>query len=252
MEPTLFAAPQFYRYLVLDIETNDGSPDEVEAALRARWLPPANHKTPQAVGSAWLELVERRRERLALADQAPVAIVSLVGVTETGRELRALHCLEAAEIRYFEGAAVEGFASERAMLAALRGLLDQFTTPDTELVGHNVAGFDLPKLRYRYVKHGLRLPMALAGAGAPVYDTMRRFCRDFSKDEQPFVSLDWLLKEFGIPSHKGEMDGSKVPAYIAERRFDELLRYALRDVLVEEELYLRMTGGNDDRPGVQP
>jgi hypothetical protein len=255
MEP--FAAPlPAYDYLVLDLETDAGSVDEIDAALRACWVPPSNMKTPQAIGQRWLDLVAEQKEKAALADQAPVAIVSLVGVAVGRRELRALHCLEAHPLRFDSlsgGAAiagVEGFGSERELLVALRGLLDQFTDPETELVGHNVQGFDLKKLRYRYLRHGLRLPMALAAGGAPIFDTMRRFVSHFSRDERPFVSLDWLLKEFGIPSHKGEMDGSKVPAYIAERRFEDLIRYALQDVLVEEELYLRMTGGHDDRAEV--
>jgi len=245
-----------YSYLVLDLETDSGSPDAIEDALRARWAPPKEFKSAAGVGQRWLDYLAEQKEKAALADQAPVAIVSLVGVADADaparREVRALHCLEVHAPRELDGALVEGFGSEYQLLVALRTLLDHAVSPETEIVGHNVLGFDLRKLRYRYLTHGLRLPMALAPDGAPVFDTMRRFVQGFARDERPFVALDWLLKELGIPSHKGEMDGSKVPAYIAERRFDELLRYALRDVLVEEELYLRMTGGNDDRPEVRP
>jgi len=245
--PTLFASAPVggpYRYLALDIETTDGRPEEVERWLRIQFTPPKNFKTPEAIGKRYLEMAESKAQKMALLDTAPVVIVSL----QSDSERRCLHCLRAEPARDADGALVEGFATAREMLVALRGVLDNLTSPETELVGHNILGFDLRRLRWMFVREGLRMPGALQGDDQPVFDTMRQYGRLFTVgDSAPFVALGDLLEEFGIPSHKGEMDGSKVPQYVREGRVDELVAYALADVAAEAELYLRMTGQRDDQ-----
>ena len=251
--PSLFAPTAHgsgvYRYLALDIETTDGRPEEVERWLRIQFTPPKNFKTAEAIGKRYLEMAEKKATMMALLDTAPVVVVSL----QSDSERRCLHALRDEAPRELAGALVEGFATGPEMLAALRGVLDAFVDESTELVGHNIAGFDLRRLRWSYVRAGLRMPRALQGDGQPLFDTMRQYGRLFTVgDSAPFVALSDLLEEFGIPNHKGEMDGSKVPQYVREGRVDELVTYALADVAAEAELYLRMTGQREDQNAPAP
>ena len=119
--------------------------DEVERHLRLHYSPPANYKTAEAIGKAFLEMKEKRLEKRALLDSAPIAVVTL----QTPRGLYALHCMGAApaEAHAATGGVVQGFASLREMLLALRTGLDSYASPETTIVGHNILGFDLPKLR---------------------------------------------------------------------------------------------------------
>src|SRR5690606_9470914 len=109
---------------------------------------------PETVGRNYFEALAEKKERAALVNDAPIVCVSL----RSEDELRCLHALGAAEPREVDGGLVEGFATMRDMLRALRNLLDVRCDPGTILVGHNVLGFDLRKLRWAYVAHGLRMP----------------------------------------------------------------------------------------------
>lgn len=248
--PTLFAqtapaAPAPYVFLALDIETTDGSPEEAERWMRLHWLPGSNLTKPETIGRHFQERLEEKRTKLALLDTAPIVCVSM----KSESELRCLHSLGAEPPREEAGGLVEGFATPREMLIALRNLLDARCSEDTVLVGHNILGFDLRKLRRAYVYWHVRMPFVLQGTDQPVFDTMTKYGSLFSVgDSKLFVSLDDLLQEFRIESHKGDVDGSMVPAMVQEGRVVELVRYALLDVLAESELFLRMTGQVDDAP----
>ena len=244
-------APAPYQYLVLDLETSDGRADEAERELLSSWRP--NPKlTPQTIGAKYLEALEKKKERLALINDAPIVAVSL----RSESELRCMHCLGAAAPRAIEveigspAAMVEAFATSREMLLALRSLLDLLVAEDTLLVGHNILGFDLRKLRWAYLRERLRLPQALAWRDQPVFDLMREYSSRLAlrSDETFMVSLSTVLDGFGLPNHKSEMDGAQVPRLVSEGKVDELVAYALRDVLAETSLFLRMAGRNDDEP----
>ena len=246
-----FCGPEPEPWLALDIETTNGRPEEAERWMRLHYTPPANYKTAEACGKAFLEMREKKTEKRALLDSSPVVIVTI----QTPRGLYALHCLGAAATEAHEGTGgvVQGFASAREMLLALRTGLDAYAGQGTTLVGHNIRGFDLPKLRWAYLKAGLRMPAALA-ADQPVFDTMREYGRRFSQVEKPFVALADLLEEFGLPSHKAELDGSKVPGMVEEiqagkrEHLPTLLTYALKDAAIEARLFLAMTGQLPDAP----
>lgn len=234
--------PTPYGFLALDIETCDGSPDEAERWMRRCWSPNPTWK-PETIGKRFLDALEAKKEKLALLDTAPIVCVSLKSETE----LRCLHCLQAEEPREIRGGLVEGFASQRDMLVVLRNLLDARCFDETVLVGHNILGFDLRRLRWAFVKHGVRMPYVLRGTEQPAFDTMVQYGRLFSMgDKSMFVSLSDLLDEFGLANHKADIDGSMVPDLVREKRFDELLEYAVLDVVAETELFLRMTGQVED------
>lgn len=244
-------------WLAIDIETANGRPEEAERWMRLHYTPPSHYKTAEACGKNYLEMREKKLEKRALLDSSPVVIVTVQTPTAG---LHGLHCLGAtpAATHAGTGGLVQGFATAREMLIALRTGLDSLTAEGTVIAGHNIIGFDLPKLRWAYLKAGLRMPYALApSASQPVFDSMRQYGKHFSQVEKPFIALADLLEEFGIPSHKSELDGSKVPGMVAEilaggsnapGLLDQLLTYALKDAAVEAHLFLAMTGQLPDAP----
>ena len=242
-----------YTTLTLDIETAAGRPEDAERDMRINWSPSPNWK-PETIGNRYLEMFEKKKDRLALIDGSRVISIALRGVTDlseihpgTGKtsETRCLHNLHAHPLRMNGSAGVEGFATEAEMLAALRTLLDATCAPDTTLVGHNIRGFDLPKMRMAYLRHGMNLPRVLAGR-QPEYDTMREWGFSFSATKDPFVSVADVLEILGVEHHKHLVDGSQVEQLLADGKHDTIINYNLLDVIAEHDLFERMTGQSAD------
>ena len=228
-------------WLVLDIETYHGNPEETPKWMRANWWPDVR-LTPENIGKRFKEKDAETREKMALLDSAEIATIQLR--TPDGAML--LHQFFAEPARWFEpepglGAWVFGFATEAELLMGFRQSCGIMADDGTDVVGWNIEGFDLRKLRGRFLKNQLNPPRLLRSA-QPVCDMMERYARDWSVDRVPFVKLEVALEMFGIPNHKAEVDGSMVGQLIAAKRYEEVLAYGLRDVAAETELYLRMTG----------
>lgn len=234
------AGPQ--EYLVLDIETSSADPDEAERWARNYWN--ANPRwTAATIGARYLEAIERKRERLALLDSSPIVAWSL-----RGPDLwLCMHTLSVDVAPRREGEAwVMGVADERTLLDGLKYVLcgpdglGWHCGPETTLVGHNIASFDLPKLRRATLANGLLLPRPL-GREQPIFDSRRKWAY-FSLDKDVFVSLHDALTALSLPSHKQDLDGEKLRAVIERRDHVTLARYALLDVAAEESLFLKMSG----------
>jgi predicted PolB exonuclease-like 3'-5' exonuclease len=54
------------------------------------------------------------------------------------------------------------------------------------------------------------------------------------------VSLDRLCKILGVPTSKGDMDGSKVAETAAAGEWDKIARYCEGDVIATRACYLKM------------
>jgi len=221
-------------YVVLDIETIAGDPSDAEMWMRRAWKPTATWK-PETIGSRWLDALEVKKEKLALMDGSPIISVAL----QTESDRRCIHWLECDEAA-INGASLMRVISEAEMLKEVRLLLDM-VSPETILAGHNIRGFDLPRLRRAYLKHGLRVPMCLAWRDQPFFDTMREWCR-YSVDDRLFVPLSECLDAAGLPNHKAETSGEDVGRLYSERKYKDLLTYAVQDVVAETALFLQMTG----------
>jgi hypothetical protein len=134
---------------------------------------------------------------------------------------------------------------EAGLLNALRTVLDASMDAGSVLVGHNLIYFDLPKLRNAYLRHRLKLPMALAFESdlQPVYDTMRmiKFCSMENAMEQ-FVSLETVARVLGIPTPKAVITGADCPRLHREGEYSVVLTYCALDVATTERAYLLMTG----------
>lgn len=254
-------------WLSIDIETAQGRKEEVERHLRLHWDPPsrsvaaaidesrsqaARDASLLSIGKAFVARAQALEEKSALLDASPIVVVSL----RTPNSLHALHCLraEAPTVHAGTSGVMQGFSMGREMLVALRTGLDAVCTPETTLVGHNILSFDLPRLRWAYLRAGLRMPWVLANDVQPIFDIMRTFGRRFSQVDRPFIALADVLEEFGLPNHKTGIDGSRVPEMVREilagawHLLPELLGYALQDATAEADVFLRMTNQLPDAP----
>ena len=250
-------------WVCLDIETREGRPEDVIDWLRRHWWPQENLK-PETNLKKLDALIVDKNEKLALLDAAPLATVQL----RTPDKTLLLHTFFGESPRILRNAAVIGFgeatpeeeakqqlrptgegkarelANEKLLLIFLRDWLERNCDEKTTVVGWNVKGFDLPRLRLMYLRHGLKLPNALQ-VRADVYDMMKEYCRHFSVDRVEFLKLAVALEQAGIASRKSEINGSMVGGMIRARDYAGVLNYALDDINEEAELFLRMTGKSE-------
>lgn len=230
-------------WLVLDIETGNAPEQDIERAIAA-WKPPCNLKDEAKINGRREEAAARIRERAALLDASPILCV---GVMAEGRPPIILSGMSE-ETTSIEGWAVLGCGDEAGMLRMLGTFLDAETDPETVLVGHNLRGFDLPKLRHAYIRHRLRLPEILKPKigdeeRAKTCDTMTLF-RAFSMEHRDslMVSLDTVAEALGIPRPKQHVAGAEIPRLHQEGRYSVILAYCAIDTMTCAKAYTLMAG----------
>lgn len=141
-------------------------------------------------------------------------------------------------------------ANEEEALELLAMEWDKHIGPETILVGHNIAGFDLPIILNRWRRWGIKPPKHFPAYyngrwGGRVFDTMLR-----TPAKTPFVSLKDACRAYAVPGAKSvewegaPMDGSRVAAAFEAGERDLILRYCESDVIVTLDLYQRMTAGD--------
>jgi uncharacterized protein YprB with RNaseH-like and TPR domain len=137
---------------------------------------------------------------------------------------------------------------ERAMLLNLRQWLDHSTAPETMLCGHNIRGFDKPKLRARYVHHRLKLPQILQpGQQTETLDTATLYKAFSIEHRQDFmVSLETVCQGLGIDLPKQVITGADVPNLHQKGEYQTILTYNCVDTIATERAYLLMTSNAHD------
>ena len=141
-------------------------------------------------------------------------------------------------------------AAERELLEHFGCLLTDVIEPSdsftTQVIGHNVTGFDLRFLAQRSIVHGVRphLVIARAAQAKPweqdkVFDTMVQWGGAGAK---PGGSLDKICKALSIPTPKdGDITGATVWDAVKAGRLAEVAEYCKRDVEATRQVYRRMT-----------
>jgi len=235
------------RWLVLDIETGDADEGAVRATMEA-WKGPSNWK-PETIERKRQEFAEKAMEKAALLDASPVLCVALT----TDEPRRLIISGMGGDKPAVEGWAVDVREDERAMLVRLREVLDACATLGTVIVGHNICGFDMPKLRNAYLRHRLKLPAILAprvldgDQAAPVVDTSRLFKAYSMEHRDDFCpGLDTMAAGLGIPRPKEVISGADVPRLHRAGEFAAILTYCAVDTACTARAYLLMTGQADD------
>lgn len=141
----------------------------------------------------------------------------------------------------------KSIVNEGTLLREFNAALDASVTTSesfkTCVVGHNVAAFDLRFLAQRHIINGIRPHMVISRAAQAkpwevekVFDTMVQWSGIGNR-----ISLDKLCKALGLPSPKGEIDGSKVWDAVRDGRLQEVADYCARDIEAVRQVHLRMT-----------
>lgn len=203
------------------------------------------------LGYMRLEQQQRYLEDIAAEEERVYQLGSLSATS--GRVLSiAVHI---GPIPGFEVEGLEGNQSEHAFgidaggneqeeAQALRdflALMSDFDSDCDEIVGHNIAGFDLPFIFQRCLINGIvARPFVNLGEYnvRGVYDTMRAW---WLGDRRSRVSLDDIAWALGIESSKtGEVEGSKVFDLYQAGKLAEIREYNLNDVRVTRKVYERL------------
>ena len=124
-------------------------------------------------------------------------------------------------------------------------LNSHFNVSGHVLCAHNGKVFDFPYIARRMLIQGLQLPRMLNIAGkkpweVPHLDTMELW--KFG-DFKNYTSLNLLAHVFGVPTPKGDIDGSQVGrVYWEEGDLDCIERYCKKDVVTVAQLTLKFRG----------
>lgn len=228
-------------WLCLDIETTSPPIEAIEEAFRRNYWPDRRWTEP-TIGKRFREAFEKAETRGALLDSAGIAVVALFN----GDLMPMLfHCRgegpTSVGMSLMDYGAVHAAGSEDEMLAAVDRMVRANFDEATLLVGHNLKGFDLRRLRLAYLRNKLQIPPWL-DVGQPVYDTMEIFSKHFSVERELFISFDAVMGELGMESHKGLVDGSRIDALLAAGQLETILRYAGLDVMQEAKAFQIMSG----------
>jgi uncharacterized protein YprB with RNaseH-like and TPR domain len=146
------------------------------------------------------------------------------------------------DIRHFR---VTSFCGDEVkLLKEFSNLLNNhFNQPQHIMCGHNAKEFDFPFIARRMIINQLPIPPKLNLFGkkpweVPHLDTMELW--KFG-DFKSYTSLKLLTKILGIPSPKGDIDGSQVGhVFHVEKDIDRIVTYCEKDVVAVAQVLLRM------------
>lgn len=208
--------------LFFDIETIPTELPWVIEDLRANIRPPANYSKPETI-EKWM------------AENAETALEEKIHATGLDGAYGQICCIAYA----FDDEPIQTIGThlqltERSILADFAAELKDKRI--TKIIGHNIAGFDLPYLRKRAIIHGI--PMNLPFDAKPwdekIYDTMLKW------DVKKSISMDKLARVLGIEG-KGDIDGSMVWDMYKRGEYQQIADYCASDVYIAQSIYSRMT-----------
>lgn len=135
---------------------------------------------------------------------------------------------------------------EKQLLSDFNDLMEKkFNTDSHFLCAHNGKEFDFPFLARRILINGLKIPRLLDNAGKKPWEVRHLDTMELWKfgDFKSYTSLNLLAEVFGIPSPKGDMDGSMMhKVYWEDKDRDRIIKYNQRDVVTVAQVYLKFRG----------
>ncbi|MBI4929418.1 MAG: 3'-5' exonuclease [Bacteroidetes bacterium] len=135
---------------------------------------------------------------------------------------------------------------EKLMLEEFSALLNKYyNTEDHFLCAHNGKEFDFPFLARRILVNGIKIPHILDNAGKKPWEIKHLDTMELWKfgDYKSYTSLNLLAELFGIPSPKGDMDGSMMyKVYWENKDWDRIVKYNQKDVLTVAQVFLKFKG----------
>ena len=217
--------------IYFDIETLPSDDPAIIADIAAGIKPPGNLKKAETI-EAW--------ER----DEKPGAVLEAVRKTALDGTFGRICCIgfavndDAADVRY--GDEAETITAFFAWLIDAARISDYTERQSAIFIGHNILSFDLRFLWQRCVVNGIRPPAFIPFNAKPwdgkVFDTMTAW----NPAREKSISLDKLCRALGVPSSKGDLDGSKVAEYWQAGKHQEVAAYCMADVEAVRQCHKRM------------
>ena len=222
-------------YIVTDIETIGGSKADLE--LEGKLLKLAsNIKDPAKIEKNLADKRAALAGKAALLDSAPIACIGIKTPTVTAC-FTSFHFDESPLIIQ-AGIACFTSDNEKQMLETTNEFLDMVTTPDMKMVSFNGVGFDLPKIRFRYAKHGIE-PALPFGPYYKHVDLMLRYSKYYSMNKVPFVSMDEVIQRLGIADGK-MMSGKYFGKLLDDGEYLKAVLYNVLDLMFIEQILFRI------------
>lgn len=135
---------------------------------------------------------------------------------------------------------------EADVLAEFSNLLaGHFNTSQHFLCAHNGKEFDYPFLCRRFLINRIPLPKLLQIQGCKPWEVKHIDTMELWRfgDIKNFTSLNLLAHIFGIPSPKGDLDGSQVgKVYHEEKNLERIKAYCIKDVVTLIRIYQCLKG----------
>lgn len=218
--------------LFLDIETIPTVDPEAIAEIAAGVLPPGNMSKADTI-AAWE------------VDKKPGLVEEAVRKTSFDATFGRVCCIGWAFEDAPPATVMTPALEEREMLASFcTAVLTKAVRNESrlEVCGHNVS-WDLRFLLQRCIVHGVKPPHHLQACmtAKPWSDSINDTMLMWNPERERRISLDRLCKVLGVPTSKGEMDGSKVwDAYQAEE-YEKIATYCAADVEATRKVFHRLS-----------
>ncbi len=136
------------------------------------------------------------------------------------------------------------FGTEEKILKDFNNLINNhFNQANHVLCGHNAKEFDFPFLARRMIINGIPIPQKLNLFGKKPWEVPHLDTLELWKfgDYKHYTSLKLLTKILGIPSPKGDIDGSQVGhVFYVEKDIDRIVTYCEKDVIAVAQIFLRL------------
>ena len=241
------AVNQGLKHFCFDIETGNASAEDISTKAQETKVP-AKAKTDEDIRAAKIEAYQDAVNKSALLDRAP--IMCLAAATDAGNVVWS--CIpDPCPVKTMPNmnAEIRNFKTEKEMLVDLRDWLAERTSPQTEIIGFNSRGFDLPKLRNAYIRHKLQMPAIFIPGANPHYDVMKEYLWYYTTEFQnrPYVKLKVVQNRFGLPEYKEVISGADAPRLAAEGKSKIVIPYCYMDTMTTYLAYQFMTGLLNDR-----
>ena len=136
------------------------------------------------------------------------------------------------------------FGDEKKILNDFINLLNNhFNLPQHVLCGHNAKEFDIPFMARRMIINQISIPNKLNLFGKKPWEIPHLDTLELWKfgDYKHFTSLKLMCKVLGIPTSKGDIDGSQVGhVYYVEKNIDRIVTYCEKDTIAVAQIFLRL------------
>ena len=136
------------------------------------------------------------------------------------------------------------FGEENKILKDFSNLINNhFNQPQHLICGHNSKEFDIPFIARRMIINQMPIPDKLNLFGKKPWEIPHLDTLELWKfgDYKHFTSLKLLTKILGVPSPKGDIDGSQVAhVFYVEKDIDRIVTYCEKDTIAVAQIFLRL------------